>query len=226
MDRPITTLFMLMSVDGKISTGATDDLDVDKDFPQITGVSEGLHQYYEIEQTTDLWTFNSGRVQAKIGVNTKKMPNRTPVSFVVIDNNHLNENGIRYFCALSKMFVLITSNAKHPAFNIKEGNFHIIYQKELSLKDALIKLKSEYGCERITIQTGGTLNGLFLREKLFDYVDIVVAPVLIGGKDTSTLVDGQSLFSQEELSKLGVLKLQECVVLENSYLRLRYEVIR
>ena len=54
MDRPITTLFMLISVDGKISTGATDDLDVDKDFPQIAGVSEGLHQYYEIEQTTDL----------------------------------------------------------------------------------------------------------------------------------------------------------------------------
>ena len=39
MDRPITTLFMLMSVDGKISTGATDDLDIDKDFPKIAGVS-------------------------------------------------------------------------------------------------------------------------------------------------------------------------------------------
>ena len=51
MDRPITTLFMLMSVDGKISTGATDDLDIDKDFPKIAGVREGLHQYYEIEQT-------------------------------------------------------------------------------------------------------------------------------------------------------------------------------
>ena len=48
MDRPITTLFMLMSVDGKISTGATDDLDIDKDFPKIAGVREGLHQYYEI----------------------------------------------------------------------------------------------------------------------------------------------------------------------------------
>lgn len=225
MNRPITTLFMLMSVDGKISTGATDELDVDKDFPQIAGVSEGLHQYYEIEQTTDLWTLNSGRVQAKIGVNTKDMPNRTPVSFSVIDNTHLNENGIQYFCALSKKFVLITSNEKHPAFNIKEDNFHIIYQKKLSLENALIKLKSEYGCERITIQTGGTLNGLFLREKLFDYVDIVVAPVLIGGKDTSTLIDGKSLFSQKELSKLGVLKLQECMVLENSYLRLCYKVI-
>ena len=225
MNRPITTVFMLMSVDGKISTGATDDLDVDKDFPKIAGVREGLHQYYEIEQTTDLWALNSGRVQAKLGVNAKKMPDRTPVSFVIIDNKHLDENGIRYFCALSKEFVLITSNAEHPAFNRKESNLHIIYQNELSLTDALIKLKSEHNCERITIQTGGTLNGLFLREKLLDYIDIVVAPVLIGGKDTSTLIDGKSLFSQKELSQLGVLKLQECVILENSYIRLRYEVI-
>ena len=33
MNRPITTLFMLMSVDGKISTGDRDELDVDRDFP-------------------------------------------------------------------------------------------------------------------------------------------------------------------------------------------------
>ncbi len=226
MDRTITTLFMLMSVDGKISTGASDKLDVDKDFPKIAGVKEGLHQYYEIEQTTDLWSLNSGRVQAKIGVNTKEMPNKTPVSFVIIDNKHLMKHGIRYFCALSKQFVLVTSNKNHPAFEIQEDNLHIIYQNELSLKDVLTKLKSEYSCEKITIQTGGTLNGLFLREKLIDYIDIVVAPVLIGGKDTSSLIDGKSLLSESELSQLGVLKLQECIVLENSYLRLCYEVIR
>ena len=225
MERTITTLFMLMSVDGKISTGASDNLDVDKDFPKIAGLKEGLHQYYEIEQTTDLWSLNSGRVQAKLGVNTKDMPNKTPVSFVIIDNKHLTEHGIRYFCALSKQFVLVTTNKNHPAFEIEEDNLHIIYQNVLSLKDVLTKLKSEYSCERITIQTGGTLNGMFLREKLIDYIDIVVAPVLIGGKDTSTLVDGKSLLSESELSQLGVLKLQECIVLENSYLRLRYKMI-
>ena len=226
MNKPVTTLFMLMSVDGKISTGASDDLDVDKDFPKIIGVKEGLHQYYEIEKTTDLWSLNSGRVQAKLGVNAKETPDKTPVSFVIFDNNHLNEHGVRYFCALSREFVLITSNADHPAFQVNEGNLHVIFQSELSLKESLVKLKTEYGCERITIQTGGTLNGLFLREKLIDYIDIVVAPILIGGKDTSTLIDGQSLFLESELSKLGVLKLQECEVLKNSYIRLRYEVIR
>lgn len=225
MERPVTTLFMLMSVDGKISTGADDALDVDRDFPKLPGVREGLHQYYEIEQATDLWSLNSGRVQEKMGVNTKPMPDKTPVSFVIVDNCHLKEHGVRYFCARSKEFVLVTSNAEHPAFQMREENLHILYQKSLALPDALAHLRSEYGCRRLTIQSGGTLNGLFLREKLIDYVDIVVAPVLIGGKDTATLIDGRSLLTEGELSQLGVLKLQQCAVLEDSYLRLRYQVI-
>lgn len=225
IDKPITTLYMLMSVDGKISTGANDELDVDKDFPTIEGLKEGLHQYYEIEQTTDLWSFNTGRVQAKMGVNTEEPPLKSPVSYVIMDNHHLSPAGVRYFSAWAKEFVLITNNKFHPAFDVDEDNLHIIYQEEQDLRSALVQLKSEYGCDRLTVQSGGTVNGLFLREKLFDYVDLVVAPVLIGGKDTSTLIDGCSLMSHEELSGLGVLKLEDCKVLEDSYLRLRYKVI-
>ena len=225
MDRPVTTLFMLMSVDGKISTGANDELDADRDFPVIDGLREGLHQYYEIEQTTDLWSFNTGRVQEKIGVNRKEPPAKTPVSFVILDNHHLTEKGIRYFCARSKTFVLITSNRSHPAFGVKEENLNIICQEETDLAGALALLKKDFGCERLTIQSGGTVNSLFLRQKLFDYVDLVVAPVLVGGRDTSTLIDGPSLVSRKELSSLGVLKLTDCTVLEDSYLRLRYKVI-
>lgn len=221
----MTTLFMLVSVDGKISPGASDDLDMDKDFPKIDGLKKGLHQYYEIEQTTDLWSFNTGRVQAKIGVNAKALPPKTPVSFVLLDNTHLNENGVRYFCAKSKIFVLITANKSHPAYKVREDNLKIIYQEKLSLEAALIELKEKYGCNRITVQSGGTVNGLFLREKLIDYVDMVVAPVLIGGKDTPTLIDGAALRSADELDSLGVLQLEKCTVLEDSYVRLKYKVV-
>ncbi len=225
MDRPVTTLFMLMSVDGKISTGSSDALDVDRDFPKIPGLKEGLYQYYEIEQTTDLWSFNTGRVQAKIGVNEKAMPAKTPVSFVLLDNHHLTEHGVRYFCALSKQIVIITSNAKYPALQMNEDNLSVIYENPFSLKHALEGLKKDYGCERLTLQSGGTVNGLLLREKLIDFVDVVVAPVLVGGKDTPTLVDGESLTSEKELSQLGVMELIDCQVLKDSYIRLRYRVV-
>ncbi len=227
MNRPITTLFMLMSVDGKISTGATDRLDFDKDLPLIKGTREGLSQYYEIEQTTDLWSLNSGRVQEKMGVNKKQFPAKTPVSFVLIDNNHLTEHGCRWFCAKSKKFVLITSNKNHPAFALHSemNNLDIIYQEHgLDLNKAL-EILYKLGCKRLTVQTGGTLNEVFLRNKLFDYIDIVVAPVLVGGKDTSTLIDGESIMNPSSLSKLGILKLESCEQLKSSYIRLRYRVI-
>lgn len=226
MNRPITTLFMLMSVDGKISTGASEQLDVDKDFPCINGLKEGLHQYYELEQMTDLWSFNTGRVQKKLGVNEKDFPSKSPVSFVILDNNHLTEHGVRYLCAWSKTFVLITQNPIHPAFSVMEDNLHIIKQHSLDLADALTVLKTDFGCERLTIQSGGTLNEVFLRNKLIDYVDIVVAPVLVGGKDTSTLIDGNSIISADELKLLGVLQLESCEALEHSYIRLRYKAAK
>lgn len=222
--RPVTTLFMLMSVDGKISTGITDEFDVDKDFPRIPGLKEGLSQYYSIEQTTDLWSLNSGRVQQKMGVNTKPFPDKSPVSFVLIDNSHLNTHGVEWFCAKSDQFVLVTSNKSHPAFKVNAPNLSIMYQNKFNPDEMLRRLYTEHGCKQLTIQTGGTLNGLFLRNKCFDYVDIVVAPVLIGGKDTSTLIDGESVASQADLSKLGILELVSVTKLQESYIRLKYRV--
>ena len=226
MNRPITTLFMLASADGKISTGASDAFDFDRDLPKIDGVKEGLYQYYEIEQTTDLWSFNTGRVQAKLGVNQNAMPSKTDVSFVLLDNDHLTEHGVRYFCAKSDRFVLITTNADHPAFHVRESNLRIIFQQTLSLRDAFARLKNDFGCERLTLQSGGTVNGLLLREKLIDFVDFVIAPVLVGGRDTPTLIDGESIRPMEGFSGLGVLKLKECCVLQNSYVRLTYEILK
>lgn len=224
--RPVTTLFMLMSVDGKISTGASDDLDVDSDLPKLDGVKEGLYQYYRLEQNTDLWSLNSGRVQAKLGVNEKSLPKKkTSVSFVLLDNSHLTKQGIRYFCALSQRLVLVTANMRHPAFSLHESNLDVILQPKTDLKAMLEILYERYACERLTIQTGGTLNGLFLRHKLLDYLNVVVAPVLIGGKDTSTLIDGESITSVNDLGKLGILRLEECRKLQDSYLQLIYKVV-
>ena len=83
----------------------------------------------------------------------------------------------------------------------------------------------KYGAQRVTIQSGGNLNGLFLRNNLFDYIHIVIAPLLVGGKDVSTLIDGEAISSPEQLNKLKALELIECNKLENSYIQLKYKVI-
>ena len=231
MNRPLTTLFMLESLDGKISSGSTDNLDADKDFCKIAGVKEGLHQYYELEQETDLFSLNTGRVMAKIGVNDRKEYHEKidVVTFVIIDNKpHLNENGIDYLCHWVGKVLLVTTNKNHVAYSVKEKyeNLDILYYDTLDLQKLLEDLYSKYNAERLTIQSGGTLNGMFVRSKLIDFVNIVIAPIIVGGKDVATLVDGESIKDEDELNKLMPLELLECNKLNDSYIQLKYKVIK
>ena len=231
MKRPITTLFMLESLDGKISSGSSDNLDVDKDFCRIDGVKEGLHQYYELEQDTDVFSLNTGRVMAKIGLNerTEYPEKMDAVTFVIIDNKpHLNEKGIDYLCHWVGRLLLVTTNKEHIAFDLQEkyDNLEIMYYETLDLKRLLEDLYSKYNVERLTIQSGGTLNSEFVRNKLIDFVNIVIAPIIVGGKDVATLVDGESITDESRLNKLMPLRLLECNKLEDSYIQLKYEVLK
>ena len=223
--RPVTTLFLLQSVDGKISTGDTDKWDVDKDIPKLTGnPASGLHQYYEAEQETDLWCINSGRVMAKVGVNSWPIPKESsPVTFVVIDNEHLNAHGVEVMAKRGAKLVLITSNKSHPAYKSDLDNIEIIeYTGKLDPNKVLERL-GELGCDEVTIQTGGTLNGMWLRAKCIDKVNIVICPMLVGGKTVSTLIDGDAAKS---LSDIGILELTKVKKLNNSYLELFYDVVK
>ena len=229
MNRPITTLFMLESLDGKISSGSSDNLDADKDFCRIDGVKEGLHQYYELEQETDVFSLNTGRVMAKIGVNDRKEYHEKidVVTFVIIDNKpHLNENGIDYLCHWVGKLLLVTTSKNHIAYSLKDkyDNLEILYYETLDLTQLLEDLYSKYNAEYLTIQSGRTLNGLFVRYKLIDFVNIVIAPIIVGGKDVATLVDGESITNENELNKLMPLELMECNKLEDSYIQLKYKV--
>ena len=226
MNRPVTTLFLLMSMDGKISTGDTDTWDVDKDIPNIDGdPATGLHQYYEEEQETDLWCLNSGRVLAKVGMNNAKgTPKKTPVTFAIIDNNHLADTAIRFFSQKGKQVVIVTSNSSHPGFELEKelNNVKMLkYSGQLNPKQMLHNFK-KLGCDAITIQTGGTLNEMFLRHHLIDKVNIVMFPCLVGGKNTATLIDGNG---PKSLKDIGVLKLTQCKPLKNSYVQLKYDVV-
>ncbi len=162
IQRPVNTLFMLMSLDGKINSGNTDELDVDRDWSKIEGVKEGLHQYYEIEQTTDWYSLNTGRVMAKIGVNNRiEKPIKIDCRFIIIDNKpHLTEQGIEYLCNWVDTLLLVTNNKNHPAYNLidKYENLEILYYKEIYLTELMMDLKVKYEVEKITIQSGGTLN--------------------------------------------------------------------
>lgn len=222
---------MLSSLDGKISTGDTDVMDTDSDYKKIKGVSEGLHQYYDIEKTTDYYFMITGAVMAKkcesLNINERKdEPPKISANCIIVDNFHLKASGIEYLLKKFESLTVVTVNENHPANEIKSKKLRVIsYKDKIDFPDLFRKLKNDYDIEAITIQSGGTLNAVLLRNNLIDKISLVVAPCLIGGKNTPSLIDGESLHCLEELENIRALKLETCNVLENSYLHLRYDVI-
>lgn len=217
---------MLTSLDGKISTGSGDERDFDKDLPNIPGVSEGLSQYYKLEETTDLYSFNTGKVMAKIGWNDIKASiSKIPVTFVVVDNQpHLTKLGVENLLRRCKGLIVVTTNATHPALEVKSQNLEVIqFTDKINFVDLFAQLDSR-GIERMTIQSGGDMNATLLRNGLIEEVSIVVAPALVGGKDTPSLIGGQSLFNARDLRNIKALELLKVNKLDSSYLHLKYRV--
>ncbi len=226
MKRTFNTLFMLSSVDGKISTGSVDKRDTDKDFWKIKGVKEGLQQYYNIEKTTDRHSFNTGKVMRKINANNNRFKLNCPdVSFIIIDNSHLTEKGIKNLIERTKKLYFVTNNKNHPAFKFKERLELIYYPSKIDFKDLFKTLKQKYKVARVTIQSGGTVNSILIREGLIDKISFVFAPCLIGGRNTSSLVDGKDMVSESDLKHIKSLKLKQVKKLKNNYLHLLYDVI-
>lgn len=226
MSRPQTTLFMLVSVDGKISTGSTDNRDFDKDLPSVSEVSEGLQQYYALEEETDLCSLNTGRNMAKVGWNEEKANiEKLPVDFVIVDSKpHLTERGVRNLVERTRKLYVVTTNNNHPALTIDDPNVEVLtYKNEIDFIDLFSQLKAK-GIDRMTIQSGGTLNATLARSGLIDFVSIVVAPILVGGKDTASLIDGKSLETDDDLTMLKSLTLLSAKPLNGSFLHLNYKV--
>lgn len=232
ISRPVTTLFLIQSLDGKISTGMSDELDIDRDFPRIDGLKQGLQQYYDLEQQTDLTSFNSGKALAKIGTNQLELAKikKTKVSFVVVDNEpHLTANGVAAMAAKANVFYIVTTNDRHPAYALAGAHSNIVILNDgpvIEFVKIFQRLRDEYRIERMTIQSGGELNARLLREDLIDFVQIVIAPALVGGRNTPSLVDGDSLERADELFKIRPLRLLENRTLADSYVALKFEVMR
>lgn len=227
-ERPYTTLFMLMSLDGKISSGDNDALDPDSDWKRIHGVKEGLYQYYDLEKQTDACFFQSGRVFEKIGFNQREpSTNKIPVTGVIVDNQpHLTKQGLTYLSSWLERVIIVTTNPNYQAPSALKNIEVLAYNSPLDFGNLFQQLKENFGIEKMTIQSGGTLNSVLLRSGLIDQLSIVVAPLLVGGQTTSTLIDGEAIQSIDELKKLKALELVSCSLLKASFVHLRYKVVQ
>ena len=75
-------------------------------------------------------------------------------------------------------------------------------------EDGVIELKkileilSQKGIKKLMVEGGGTVIWNFLKQGLVDEMYVYVGPIIIGGKETPTLADGNGIFDEKEKIEL------------------------
>tara|TARA_B100000029_G_scaffold330034_1_gene322302 strand:+ start:4435 stop:5088 length:654 start_codon:yes stop_codon:yes gene_type:complete len=72
----------------------------------------------------------------------------------------------------------------------------------------LLKILHDNGIKRILLEGGGTVNWSFLRNGFVDEVIVTVAPYIIGGTDSISLVEGRGFKNLHLSTKLKLKKIQ------------------
>jgi len=96
-------------------------------------------------------------------------------------------------------------------------------EDKVDLRAALEELNKKYGIETIRVDSGGTLNGVLLREGLVTDLSVLIAPTAIGGTSPQSMYRAEDLVSADNAIKL---KLEHLEKMKDGYVWLKYKIVK
>jgi 2,5-diamino-6-(ribosylamino)-4(3H)-pyrimidinone 5'-phosphate reductase len=94
--------------------------------------------------------------------------------------------------------------------------------EHVDIKSALEELNSKYDVKTVRADSGGTLNGVLLREGLVDEVSVLVHPNLVGGVSSSSIFRTPDIKSEDKMINLNLKHLEE---FKDNIVWMRFEVV-
>lgn len=219
---PETTLFLNISVDGRITSHDSDAFDPDQTWKQTPGIRGILQQFYEFNQP-GMTALTTGSAMAALGLNTRRgTPHQEDMNLVVLDPDaDLTPQGLAYLAQNVRQLFLICL-ASHPikrssAQALKRLN-PLSYPKTIDLNHAFARLYREHKVKKLFIHSIAPLNADLIDAGLVDYLSLIISPLLVGGHGTPALQD-------TDILTVRPLKLIDLQRFAANYVNLRYQVL-
>ncbi|MDI6723902.1 MAG: 2,5-diamino-6-(ribosylamino)-4(3H)-pyrimidinone 5'-phosphate reductase [Methanobacterium sp.] len=210
--KPYVILNAAMTLDGKIATRTGSS--------EISG-KEDLIRVHKIRKEVDAIMVGINTVLAddprltvhKIEAESKDNPVR-----IVVDSKGRVPLNFRILNDDAPTIIAVTENADSQKIKELEKKVTVLKcgKDRVNLK-SLMKELVDRGIKTLMLEGGSTLNYSMLENGLVDEVRVCVAPMIVGGKNAKTLVDGEGIDQMSDAIKLKLKKnyfLGEDLILE------------
>jgi len=201
-DRPYVILNAAMSLDGKIAT---------RTGRARISSPEDMRRMQELRASVD---------GIMIGINTllvddpslrlKVEKRGDPPARIIVDSRLRTPLDARIFSYTGRIIIGISSIAPKDKISRMEGRADIIKtsgEERVDLRELLGELRKR-GMERLLLEGGGNLNWGMIAAGLVDEVKIAVAPLVIGGRETVTLVEGEGVGDIDNAPRLRLVDIE------------------
>ncbi|MEM2212015.1 MAG: 2,5-diamino-6-(ribosylamino)-4(3H)-pyrimidinone 5'-phosphate reductase [Candidatus Nezhaarchaeales archaeon] len=204
-DRPYVILSAAMTLDGKIATKTRDS--------KISCI-EDLKRVHKLRASVDAIMVGIGTVlidDPKLLV--KYYEGRNPIRVVVdskaripLNAKVITEGGARTVVAVTDLAPI------SKVEELKRVGVEVVVAgsgEEVDLKLLMRKLRA-MGVRTLMLEGGATLNWSMVKEGLIDEVRVAIAPVIVGGRDALSLVEGEGFNYVDEGLKLKLERVETC----------------
>ena len=198
MKKPYVIINCAISVDGKLALPTRKQIRISSE--------EDIVRVHKLRSECDAILVGIGTIltdNPKLTVKEKYIPNpRQPIR-IVLDT----------YCRTPREALVVNKDA--PTWIITGSRYENKYGGNVevipcSTKNGyidlhmLLKLLADRGIRKLLVEGGGTTIWSFLKERLVDDLYIYIGSIIIGGKNTPTMVDGEG-FREEEMLKLELI---------------------
>ena len=191
MRRPYVTINCAMSADGKIASPSGKQLRISSD--------EDIDRMYCLRNDSDA---------VLVGIETvlSDDPKLTVKQACVLEVKNPIRVVLDTHCRTPENALVVNEDAKTLIISGKKcdknfGNNVELIQSETN-KDGLIDLEKlleilyNYGIKTLMVEGGSRIIWSFLKQKLVDEMFVYIGPMIIGGKNTPTLADGEGIIKE------------------------------
>jgi 2,5-diamino-6-(ribosylamino)-4(3H)-pyrimidinone 5'-phosphate reductase len=209
-DRPYIILNMAMSMDGKIATAnrAITTFGSQRDHVELLKLRATADAVMCGARTADSEPVNMGPGGAKyqkIRLANKLIEHNLRI--VVSGNASLSPDATLFKHTFSPVLLItsqVAAKKKIKSLAGKVGGLFLSPEKSVDLPAAMTWLNKEWKINRLICEGGPTLNAAMFKAKLIDEIRITLCPVIVGGKEAPTIVEGEIA---DKLSDARLFKL-------------------
>lgn len=206
-----------MSADGKIASPSKKQFHISNE--------EDKKRMYNLRNECDAVLVGIGTVLSddpKLTVKEKYVINPKNPIRIILDSN----------CKTSKDALAVNNKAKTLIFTNNEYGKQ--YGKNIEVikcdveSDGLINLAkmleilNNYGIKKLLVEGGGTVIWNFLKKGFVDDLYVFIGPIIIGGKSTPTMADGEGISNESEIINLNIIEISKL----NNGILVHYKMIK